>query len=229
MLDNSSNKIDIGEYIAILLRRKWFIVCSILLALAFSVLYLKEATPIYKATAVIQADPIQPNSSASDQYIMNSMVFLFYETQYDIIKSRTVAEDVVDKLELVERQKERTTSTTDNIGLLQQIKLILGKDENFSLPTDEELKLSLAQSIQSGLDVEGGKQSQIINISYESKYPEETAEIVNSIADSYISFGLKSRFERLKSTSNWLNNQAEDLRVNLQKSELELKNYRLIR
>ena len=97
--------IDIGQYIRILKRRKWSIVFITFVFIGLAILYIIKATPIYQASAKIQADPIQPNATAQDQYVMNSMVFLFYETQYEIIQSRKVAETVVDKLNLVERYK----------------------------------------------------------------------------------------------------------------------------
>ena len=70
--------IDLGQYIRILKRRKWSIVLITLCFIALGIFYVSKATPIFQASAKIQADPVQPNATAQDQYIMNSMVFLFY-------------------------------------------------------------------------------------------------------------------------------------------------------
>ena len=93
MSDN--DVIDLGYYIRILKRHKWSIALITLCFIALGIFYVSKATPIFKASAKIQADPVQPNATAQDQYIMNTMVFLFYETQYEIIQSRKVAETVV--------------------------------------------------------------------------------------------------------------------------------------
>ena len=96
--ERDDDVMDLGQYFRILKRRKWSIALTAICFIGLGVYYVLNATPIYQASAKIQADPVQPNATAQDQYIMNSMVFLFYETQYEIIQSRKVAETVVDKL-----------------------------------------------------------------------------------------------------------------------------------
>ena len=230
--------IDISQYIRILKRRKWSIILVTFLSLVLGVYYLSKATPIYQASAKIQADPVQPNASAQDQYIMNSMVFLFYETQYEIIQSRKVAETVVDKLDLVNKYKvelEELKAEGGNKGLLDPLKafikgFIADEEEQKSGPvelTDNQLRTMLAQGIQAGLSVSGGTQSQIINISYQSEDPLLAAEIVNAISESYIEFGLEARLSQIKDTAEWLSEQLEELRVTLQESEDKLRNFRL--
>lgn len=230
--------IDISQYIRILKRRKWSIILVTFLSLALGIYYLSKATPIYQASAKIQADPVQPNASAQDQYIMNSMVFLFYETQYEIIQSRKVAETVVDKLDLVNKYKaelEELKAEGGNKGLLDPLKsyikeLLSSEEEQTAQPVelnDNQLRTMLAQGIQAGLSVSGGTQSQIINISYQSEDPQLAANIVNAISESYIEFGLEARLSQIKDTAEWLSEQLEELRVTLQESEDKLRNFRL--
>lgn len=231
--------IDIGQYIRILKRRKWSIILTTFIFIALAVFYIIKATPIYEASAKIQADPIQPNATAQDQYVMNSMVFLFYETQYEIIQSRKVAETVVDKLNLVERYKQELAeakASGENESLVKDIKAfiksLIPKEEeptttgNQAL-TDAQLRTILAQGIQAGLSVEGGTQSQIINISYQHEDPVLAANVVNAISESYIQFGLEARLSQIKDTAEWLTEQLEELRQTLQASEDKLRDFRL--
>ena len=231
--------IDIGQYIRILKRRKWSIILTTFIFIALAIFYIIKATPIYQASAKIQADPIQPNATAQDQYVMNSMVFLFYETQYEIIQSRKVAETVVDKLNLVERYKQELAeakASGENESLVKDIKTfiksLIQKEEeptttgNQAL-TDVQLRTILAQGIQAGLSVEGGTQSQIINISYQHEDPVLAANVVNAISESYIQFGLEARLSQIKDTAEWLTEQLEELRQTLQASEDKLRDFRL--
>lgn len=234
---NESGVIDFEKYFRILKRRKWSISLITLVFIFFGIAYLLKATPIYQASAKIQADPIQPNATAQDQYIMNSMVFLFYETQYEIIQSRKVAETVVDKLALVERYKkeiEDSKTAGEEQGLFQQVKLKLKsliKEEAASdksqTMSDGQIRTMLAQSIQSSLSVDGGTQSQIINISFQHEDPILAANIVNAISESYIQFGLEARLNQIKDTAEWLTEQLDELRVTLQVSEDKLRDFRL--
>ena len=231
--------IDIGQYIRILKRRKWSIVFITFVFIGLAILYIIKATPIYQASAKIQADPIQPNATAQDQYVMNSMVFLFYETQYEIIQSRKVAETVVDKLNLVERYKLELAEAkaNDEDGSIVKdikdfIKSLIQNDEqaenaNSQEISDAQLRTILAQGIQAGLIVEGGTQSQIINISYQHEAPQLAADVVNAISESYIQFGLEARLSQIKDTAEWLSEQLEELRQTLQVSEDKLRDFRL--
>ena len=231
--------IDIGQYIRILKRRKWSILLTTFIFIALAIFYIIKATPIYQASAKIQADPIQPNATAQDQYVMNSMVFLFYETQYEIIQSRKVAETVVDKLNLVERYKQElaeSKASGENESLIKDIKVfiksLVPKEEEATSTdaqalTDAQLRTILAQGIQAGLSVEGGTQSQIINISYQHEDPLLAANVVNAISESYIQFGLEARLSQIKNTAEWLTEQLEELRQTLQASEDKLRDFRL--
>lgn len=234
--DNLS--INIGHYVRILKRRKLSIAIVCLLFVALGIIYSIKATPQYLATAKIQADPLQPNASAQDQYVMNSMVFLFYETQYEIIQSRKVAETVVDKLSLVERYKQEQTereTNADDKSFLKKITDTLSlltpdKNANNATPvelSDSQLRIMLAQGIQAGLKVSGGTQSQIINISYQHEDPALASRIANAIGEAYIEFGLESRLSQIKDTAEWLSEQLEDLRMTLQQSEDKLRNFRM--
>jgi capsular exopolysaccharide synthesis family protein len=231
--------IDLSQYFRILKRHKLSIFIAIICSAILGFYYLSKALPIYAASVKLQADPVQPNASATDQYISNSMVFLYYETQYEIIRSRSVAETVVDKLNLVEKYKKTLSSEQGNQAeksLISQaktaIKELLNSDKKAKTlestsPTDQQIKTMLAQGIQGALRVEGGTQSQIINIYYESDNPVLSAEIVNAVAEAYSEFGLEARLTRLKDTSSWLSEQLEELRQTLQNSEQSLRDFRI--
>jgi len=234
---NSDDIIDIEQYFRLLKRRKWSIALITFCFLCLGLVYISNATPIFQASAKIQADPVQPNASAQDQYIMNSMVFLFYETQYEIIQSRKVAETVVDKLNLIARYKkeqieQKKNKENDNLfsSIKNSLKGILLSEESDTPPvelSEKQLKTMLAQAIQAGLVVEGGTQSQIINISFLNEDPVLAADVVNAISEAYIEFGLESRLSQIKDTAEWLSEQLEELRVTLQESEDKLRNFRL--
>ncbi|AYA62822.1 GumC family protein [Alteromonas sp. RKMC-009] len=226
--------INFQQYIQILRRRKWLIISFVVAFIVFGVIKIATSTPVYMASAKLQADPVQPNASAQDQFLMNSMIFLFYETQYEIIQSRKVAETVVEKLDLVRKYKLETSETgvleQEEAGFISSIKTIFfteAESESSATLGDEEIKTLLAQSIQANMTVEGGTQSQIININYQDEDPVFAAAVANAISSSYIQFGLEARLSQIKDTSEWLAEQLDELRVTLQNSEDKLRNFRL--
>jgi uncharacterized protein involved in exopolysaccharide biosynthesis len=201
--------VNIGQYWRTIKRAKWSILAVTLCCFIIGVFIASSAVPVYKASTKILADPQQPNANRNEQYIASALVFLYYETQYEIIKSRNLAETVVEKLGLVERYKklqlEKSKEPVSSLAKsIKDIKTefagLFSKNEPTvkTEPTDADLKIMLATGIQSGIAVSGGKQSQIINISYTSPDPKEAAEIINAISDAYIQFGLESRLGEVK-------------------------------
>lgn len=236
---NSGNEemIDLGQYWRTIRRAKWSILAVTLVCLVIGGLIASSSVPIYRASAKILADPQQPNANRNEQFIASAMVFLYYETQYEIIGSRTIAETVVDKLNLVEEFKiaqleaknKKSSGIKATIRDLMNKAIALLKEDNKveSTPlTDLEIRALLASTIQAGVQVSGGKQSQIINISYTSPDPQAAAEIINAVSDAYIQFGLSSRLGEVKSTESWLGEQSALLKEQLQASEAKLSAYR---
>ncbi|HEB96952.1 MAG TPA: hypothetical protein ENI96_11050, partial [Sedimenticola thiotaurini] len=186
--DGDEETIDLAHYWRVVRRHKWGILSITLIAVIIGALYALSATPIYQARTVLLADPIQPNVNTQNQYVNTALVYLFYETQYEIIKSRTVAERAVDKLDLVEKYKQEqqqreveAAGEQEPENLFQRIRLWRQELANWRQwlpeelrpepapePDDATLRRQLATEIQAGLTVKGGKQSEIINVSYDS-------------------------------------------------------------
>lgn len=230
--------VDFGKYWRTILSAKWLIISLTIVGLTLGTITAQHKTPIYQATSKILADPQKPNVNRSERYISSALVVLFYETQYEIIRSRNIAEAAVDKLDLVTKYKldlrqsaQQPSSPVDKLikDAQAKFKSLLGteSDPEIEKPlTDAEIKSKLAKHIQSNIEVSGGKQSQIINISYRSEDPEAAKDIVNAIADAYIEFGLETRLGEVKKTEKWLETQYKKLLNKLQTSELTLSQYR---
>lgn len=225
----------LSQYFRTIKRAKWKILAVILLCIFLGGLISYLSEPTYRASAKILADPRPPNATQNEQNIPPAMVFLFFETQYEIINSRSIAESVVDKLNLVENYKQEQLSLQQQAGqnkfdeftgyLSKLLRPSASKTDQTSL-SDSQLRTQLAANIQEKISVSGGKKSQIINISYESPSPQKAADIVNAVAESYIQYGLESRLREVKNTEAWLGEQFAQLKKALQESEARLIQYR---
>ena len=105
--DTTAETLDLSQYWRTLKRAKWLIAAVTLVCLLVGTYIAATATPVYQASIKILADPQQPNAAREEQYIASALVFLFYETQYEILQSRAIAQTVVDKLGLVEQYKKQ--------------------------------------------------------------------------------------------------------------------------
>lgn len=100
-VNNRNDVIDIARLVGILLDGKWFIVFVTALFMAAGVSYALLATPIYKADALVQVEQKNsglPSLSAdmADMFAQESSAV----TEIEIIKSRMVLSQTVDKFNL---------------------------------------------------------------------------------------------------------------------------------
>lgn len=224
--------IDIAQYWRTIKRYKWSIGGITLAALVLGIVIAVKTTPIYSAKVTLQADPTPPSNTLQDNYIQSSLVYLFYETQYGIIRSRAVAESVVDKLDLVQRHKDRlsqqgevTTQSLLDSAKASLLHLFGEPPRQEAIDTDAVIRSKIADGIGNNLNVQGSKKSQIITLSYESEDPALAADIINALAESYISFDLEARLQQIKSTSTWLAEQSAELKSKVQEAEERLQAY----
>ncbi|MCU8238242.1 polysaccharide biosynthesis tyrosine autokinase [Vibrio vulnificus] len=101
-VDNSSDEIDLGKLLGILIDAKWLILVTTILFAAGGVAVALLSTPIYKADALIQ---IEQKSSGGISSLVGDMGELFSQessatTEIEIIKSRMILGDTVDKFNL---------------------------------------------------------------------------------------------------------------------------------
>jgi len=151
-------------------------------------------------------------------------LMLFYETQYEIIRSRAISETVVDKLRLAERDDFLGLGEASEKGystwLPKDMQAWFGEEAAMS---EAQRRSSAIKIVQKNLTVRGGQKSQIVVINYESPNAQWAAEIVNGIAKAYTEYGLESRLSTVKDATSWLRGRLDDLHQQLELSETNLE------
>ena len=97
----------------------------------------------------------------------------------EIIKSRTVAEDVVDRLRLVDRPVRDTFALRVQDGIRDVL-------HNLGLLMRLDRRETLIRSVQGSLDVVPAPQSLVLVISYGAESPTEAAEMARAVTESYL-------------------------------------------
>ncbi|MGH1542070.1 MAG: GumC family protein [Arenicella sp.] len=226
-----------------LLQYKWSIVLLFIIGCIAGALKAINEDPIYRAQLTMLVEPSV--SRASNQPILfNPYGFRFYETQYEMLRSRTVATRVVDNLQLVDRQglsqilvppsfgvklKQTLASLPFMERIITDVDLSVEKiDQLVTTDLERQQKRNwLVNVIQGGVRVRGTDKSQLIAVSFDSPDPEFAAEIANQLVEAYINTGLESQLSRSEKTSAWLVQRLEQVRKNLTESEQQLQNYLL--
>ena len=97
----SEKEIHLRDYLNVILRRKWTVFFC-LIFIVTTVTFARFTTKsMYKSTVTIRIDKENPNVlTFKDVYQIEQTDQEYYQTQYKIIKSRTLAKKVIKELEL---------------------------------------------------------------------------------------------------------------------------------
>lgn len=213
--------------------RWWILLLMVLGCLAGSIKAISE-TPVYRASLTMAVEP--RSVASSSQTLFDPYAFRFYETQYELIKSRSVAQRVVEQLNLVERSSIHQLLVPPSMikSLINMFESVTGVEFTRKQPeqtlTNED-KLGKAQwltaIIQSGVEVSGGEKTNLVKVTYDSIDPDFAAEIANALVEAYIDQGLDSQLNRSQQTTQWLSQRIEDLKQSLDNAEATLQKFLL--
>lgn len=225
--------LDLRLYWRIFKQNKWRIFSYGFLFALVGLLIALRSTPIYKADVKLLAEPMESKVTSTAQWASTALVWLFYETQKEILLSRNVALQVVDQLNLVAYNDERARKAEQNRVKLFDLDWRLWLPEQWRgetvsdqpPPTELEKRQDVADSLIGSLQVEIGKESQIINVAFEHDDPLMAAAVANAVATTYRDFGLASQLNKAREQTVFLNDQLGDLKTKVQQAENQLQAY----
>lgn len=226
--------IDLSRLLRAVLSHKWAI-----LGLAFAItlataLVVFTIEPVYEATATIELQMQQANVvNVEDVYTIDTYDYNYTQTQFEILKSRSLAERVVRRLKLWERpafaaQEEAREAPWYSIDLTSL--LPASEKEPPVQLTEEEKREQAIQAITSAiadsLEVTPVEYSYIVHLGFESTDPKLAAQVVNAIAEEFIASNLENRLAGTLQATDWLDNRLADLKEQLRESEAALQEFR---
>jgi len=233
-----TEEINLEDYIKLLRRHKWGIIGILSLATLIGILTALSMQRMYTSFVTLLIEPETPKIVSMDPLEGRTNIMYFYETQYEIIHSRTVAREVIKRLSLQIHPDFSDHPSTKNTGFsLQSILHPNFKEfipaewlplEPGEIESDEDKKDPLAKIItnfQKRLSVKGREKSQVVTISFESSSPELSAKIANTIAQVYVETGMESRLSIAKQATSWLTGRLSELRKQLAASEDALQRF----
>lgn len=209
-MNEQEREIDLMEILALLKRHIYLFIAIILIVMTFTVAQIYRMVKIYESTATIEIEPKAANVLGGNMEVIQSgtqgNVFAnkdYYATQYEIIKSRAVAQKV---LEMVPGE-----------NVLEYLGFDLEKIEPDKINDIDPIAVLLSK-----INVVPQKNSNIVRISVEDKDPEKAAFLANAVASSYIEFNLEKKYFETKDAARWLMDQSVSLKQNLENSEMML-------
>lgn len=234
-LFGSDNIFDVGRYIN-LLKKKWLriilfsLVCT---AIAAAVAMSLPSKYIATATLKLEGDTTKAISIESVVGIDTSKQE-YYLTEFEIIKSRAIAERVIERLELYKLPEfnpslQGEPSVTDELVWkaldLLPYKKTSGQEDSELVQDSYITEQRILSRFNKGLSIVPVRRTHLVKISYESKDPQLAADIANAVGEAYIEEGLRARLDVEAEASTWISKRLEELREKLNQSELALSSY----
>lgn len=214
--------IDLRHYWRVLMRQRWNIIGFSGVVTLLAILLAWSMAPTYRATTTLLIEANQAKVvSIEEVYGLNTQADEYFLTQFEILKSRQLAERTVRRLDLINHPHFNPQDT----GGFSFRSLIPG-GESLATPTQDEIIIELTNKFMEQLTISPVRKTQLVKISFDSLSPELSAAAANAMADVYIESYLEAKLEVTRKAADWLGGRLENLRDKLDVSELALQNYR---
>jgi succinoglycan biosynthesis transport protein ExoP len=219
-------ELDLGALGRALWRRKASILALTLAAAAIAFVAVSLITPKYKSeTRVLietreniflrpEAEKTTELGATVDQEAVAS--------QIQLILSRDLARDIIDKLKLGERP-EFDPVLHGPPSLIKTVLGLLGLGRDPMTMTPEE---RVFKSFQERLTAYQAEKSRVIVIEFESADPELAAQVANAVAAQYLVLQRSAKQTQTRAAGQWLSGEIDKLRTKVADAEAAVERYR---
>ncbi|PKN39995.1 MAG: protein tyrosine kinase, partial [Deltaproteobacteria bacterium HGW-Deltaproteobacteria-20] len=200
-------------------RKRWLLVLGVALAISLAVTFRTLGTKkIYQSTATVLFDPNPPRPLGRQvetvvdfggSYWNNKE---YYQTQYELMRSRRLAMVVV-----------------EDLGLQYDGAFLTNAEPGETLPAANVSVEQAASALVSRVSVAPVKGSRLASVTYQDADPARAQRIVTALAEAYVAQNLRDAQQNASSAVEWLNSQLDNLKSGLDESELALHQYKMQR
>lgn len=217
--ETDDQTLTFSELIAVLRKHWWLIASLAVLGATAAAFYSHRQTPIYRATTTIQIDPSPPRplghevQSAVD---VGTTVYgntQYYETQYEVLQSRSLALQTVRRLGL-----HRDPTFVPNVP----VDTLLDEEASAAEVTDTGVAIAL----QRRLTVKPVPDSRLVILTFDDADTERAKRVLRTLVELYIDNNIDSALTSTSVAAEWLDEQLRKLKEELTESELALHTYK---
>jgi polysaccharide biosynthesis transport protein len=205
----------IRHYWRIIYRHRWIVLAAVVacvgIALLASMLMQREYTAMTRIEIAREAANIT-NIEGVESEESRLADLEFYQTQYALLKSRSLSESVVRSLSLESDYDFLSDYDESEASSLKE----LSRERRFMLATEKVNEQTIVSPVRG---------SSIVDVGYRAPDPEVAARIANEIAEKFIETNLSRRFEATAYARQFLQNRLAAVRTRLEQSERQATAY----
>jgi len=221
-------EVNLRDYWRVIQKRRWTIIAFFFIVLITTAVATFTMKPIYRATVTLQINKENPQIvDFKEIFAVNTMDLDYYQTQYKILESRSLAKRVIQPLKLSEHpeflKKPETPFQKWKVDLLQSVTALFSSSPSNTGPSEAEKDTILINRFLNKLKVEPIRNSRLVKIHFDSNFPELSVRVADELAAAYLQQTLEARFYATEQARDWLTKQLEDLKAKVERAEEDLQ------
>lgn len=208
-MDLNTQEVHLSHYWNIIYKR-WKVAVSILAVVMLATFLASHfAKPLYQSQIEIQIERENPNQlTVDDLFGIAASDQEFLQTQYVLLKSRGLAERVIDDQKLLSDPDFYPAG-------------ISGKT-----PAQiAQIRSSMASVITAALVVTPVRNTSLVDIAYVTSTPRLAQKVVEGLGDSYIRLNTEKKSESVTQTTEFLDRQIATVRADIESARRDLQHF----
>lgn len=208
---------DLAEYWRLAVKYRFMIIGCLVAAIVLGTVATLLMTPIYRASATIQIDREAARVLNVDEVQPRESLIQgeeFFQTQYGLLRSRSLAERVVESLGLASSDE-----------FLELMKVDPPEVEGNAATRVARRRELVIETIQNHLDVAPVRGSRLVTVSFESPDAALAARVANAYGENFIQANLDRRYESSAYARTFLEDLIAQTKAKLEDAERQLVAY----
>jgi capsular exopolysaccharide synthesis family protein len=222
------------DYWQVLFRHRWTVVSCFLVTVILTMIWTLTTRPVYTGTVVLRIEHDEPKVLKFEEVVRDfDSQQDYYQTQYKLLQSRTLANRVIGLLQLDQHpefaQPENEGSLLARLetsARLQLVRFIPIPPPPAPQETEDlALESPLTNAVVARLTVEPVRGSRLVKLSFDSYHRDLAARVPNTAAESFIAQQLEQKVEATRYATQFLAKQLDDTRDRLGEAEKKLTQF----
>jgi succinoglycan biosynthesis transport protein ExoP len=215
---------DVRRYLAMLHKRRGIVLTCLGVSVTAAVLHNYTTRPVYQATTQILIDRDTPNVLPNKELVdLVQGGMDYYQTQYQLLRGRSLAERAVERLKL---QTHPELATGPMLNPWERLRVFFGRPPSAAVdPSGLPLSPAVA-AFRSRVEVAPIPGSRLVNLHFRAYDPKVAADAVNALAQLYIEQSLELRFTTSTEATGWLSDRLKEQQAKVETAEKALQDYR---
>ncbi|MCF8106262.1 MAG: polysaccharide biosynthesis tyrosine autokinase [Desulfohalobiaceae bacterium] len=236
-------EVHLRDYLDVVLRRKWLVVCVLLVTFVSTLIISLAMRPVFKASGTMEISQKAPQVTNFEQLAASEMRSQeFLQTQVKLMQQAPVADGVIEQLDLRSHPVFNPPPEEDADNFVQSwlkqakqavsgvVASILGGRQEETAPADPgfdhlKKKIGLRDKYLNSLEVSPQRETNLVTVAYESSDPRLASRVVNTHMQEFIDWRMDKKIESSQTANRQLDRQVDQARIQLEKSREELNAY----